>query len=90
MRLWKRKPLAAIPKHDLKLLQARVGMLATDDPLWPMLKALVRRNIETETEAVAREGIGNEEAHRGRGRVGMLLEIETQLQKVWEDSHARE
>ena len=87
LKFWKRDELPVIPAHDLEKLLARVGVLASDDPLWPMLTALVRRNLETETEAVARAGIGDEEAHRARGRVGMLLDIEQQLNQIWRDSH---
>jgi hypothetical protein len=83
----KRTSLAAIPAHDLERLKARVGALAQDDPLWPMLIGLVRKNLQTETEAVSAPGIGDEEAHRARGRVGMLLDIETQLKEVWAASH---
>lgn len=78
---------AILPKHDLQRLQARVGLLAADDPLWPMLKALARANVEIETEILCRAGISSDEAHRGRGRVGMLLDLEAQLNQVWADSH---
>ncbi len=84
---WKNKPLKEIPPHDLEKLHARVSVLAADDALWPMLAALLRSNLKIETEAVARAGIGDEEAHRARGRVGMLLDLEAQLQQVWDDSH---
>jgi hypothetical protein len=88
LKFWKpKKRLAIVPPHDLERLKARVGLLAKDDPLWPMLSALVRANLKIETEAVAKAGIGDEEAHRARGRVGMLLDIEEQLQQVWETSH---
>jgi hypothetical protein len=91
-RIFKRRralqpPLVA---HDLKRLEARVGLLPGDDPLWPMLKALLRANLEIETEAVAKAGIGDEEAHRARGRVGMLLDMEEQIKQVWENSHKAE
>ena len=92
-KFWQSKPVrvaAADMKHDVERLTARVGMLAKDDPLWPMLTALMRQNLATETEAVARPGIGDEEAHRARGRVGMLLDIEAQLQDLWEKSHQAE
>jgi len=85
--LWKKRERKAVAPHDLERLQARVGLLAADDPLWPMLTALVRQNLAVETEAVARPGIGDEEAHRARGRVGMLLDFEAQLVQVWEDAH---
>jgi hypothetical protein len=82
LRFWK----PAVP-HDLERLKARVGALAADDPLWPMLLGLVRRNVETEMEALARPGIGDEEAHRARGRVGMMLDFEGQMRGVWEETH---
>ena len=90
-KFWQRKPAPVAPvAHDVERLKARVGMLAQDDPLWPMLTALIRRNLATETEAVSRPGIGDEEAHRARGRVGMLLDIEGQLVDLWEKSHQAE
>jgi hypothetical protein len=87
MSLFKKKSTARIPKHDLERLQARAGLLAQDDPLWPMLGALVQANVQIETELLCRADIGDEEAHRARGRVGMLLEMEAQLNTVWADSH---
>jgi hypothetical protein len=87
---FKPNPLKQIPKHDRQRLEARVGMLAKDDPLWPMLTALVRANLAIETEAVAKAGIDDAEAHRARGRVGMLLDLEAQLAQVWENSHKAE
>jgi len=81
---------AIVPKHDLERLKARVGLLAQDDPLWPMLTALVRANLTIETEAVAKAGIDDAEAHRARGRVGMLMDFEQQLQQVLEASHKAE
>lgn len=90
LKFWKRKTPALIPPHDLKRLHARAGLLSQDDPLWPMLLALVQSNVKIETEQLARSGIGDEEAHRARGRVGMLLEMEAQLNQVWWDSHRTE
>lgn len=76
-----------IPAHDLQLLQNRVACLAADDPLWPMLVALLRRNMQTDLEALAPAGIGDEEAHRGRGRIGMILDLEAQFNQLWQDTH---
>ena len=90
LKFWKRagnELETKLPAHDLEQLKARVGLLAQDDKLWPMLLALVRSNLATETEAVARPDIGDEEAHRARGRVGMLLDLDAQLKQVWEISH---
>lgn len=89
------KPVTAptnppVPAHDVQRLEARVGLLAQDDPLWPMLIALVQQNLALETAAVARAAIGDEEAHRARGRVGMCLDLEQQLREVWERSHTAE
>jgi hypothetical protein len=87
MALFKKKSLDAVPKHDLETLKARVGLLAADDPLWPMLRALLRANLQSEVEAISRPAIGDEEAHRSRGRVGMILDLQIQLDQVWEDAH---
>ena len=76
-----------VPPHDLQLLQNRVACLAADDPLWPMLVALLRRNMQTDLEALAPAGIGDEEAHRGRGRIGMILDLEAQFNQLWADTH---
>lgn len=83
------KPVSSlpVPAHDVERLEARVGLLPKDDPLWPMLLALVQRNLAQETEAVAAPAIGDEEAHRARGRVGMCLDLEHQLREIWENSH---
>jgi hypothetical protein len=87
---WRRRAALKAVKHELEKLEARVGVLPLNDPLWPMLIALVNANVRSETEAVARPNIGDEEAHRARGRVGMLLDVETQLSELWEKSHRRE
>lgn len=76
-----------VPRHDLERLKARVGLLPQDDPLWPMLAALLQANLHAETESLARPNIGDEEAHRSRGRVGMCLDLQAQLAQVWEASH---
>lgn len=90
LRLFKRNSRPSLPPHELERLLGRVSLLAKDDPLWPMLRALLRSNLLIETEAVARPNIGDEEAHRARGRVGMLLDLEAQLEKLWNDSHPPE
>lgn len=92
LKFWQRKPkpLADIPPHDLRRMKDRVGLLASDDPLWPMLRALLKANLLIETEAVAKSGIDDAEAHRSRGRVGMLLDLDAQLGQVWNDSHTAE
>lgn len=86
MNLFKRKTVLPAA-HDAVKLNARVGLLAKDDSLWPQLLGLVKANVEVETQAAARPGISNEEAHRGLGRIGAFLDLEAQLQEVWEKSH---
>ena len=76
-----------LPPHELERLSARVGALAKDDPLWPMLLALLRENLKTEIDAVAKPDIEDAEAHRSRGRLGMLLDLESQFGKLWQDTH---
>ena len=76
-----------LPPHELQLLQNRVAGLAADDPLWPRLLALVKNNVERETDTLCAPAIGDGEAHRARGRVGMLLDLEAQLNQVWQETH---
>ena len=86
MGLFKKKTVLPA-EHDSLKLNARVGLIAADDPLWPLLLGLVKANVDVETQAAARPGTSTEEAHRGLGRVGMLLDFEAQLKQVWEASH---
>lgn len=79
-----------IPPHDFERLKARVGGLAKDDPLWPLLLALLRSNQTIEIATLAAPRVEDGEAHRGRGRVGMLLDLEAQLNEVWVASHQAE
>jgi hypothetical protein len=55
-------------------------MVATpEDALWPALNALLQLNLNTEVQALVPARIGDEESHRARGRIGMLLDLSAQL-----------
>lgn len=66
-------------RERLATLKRRVAQLAGDDPLWADLIALIDCNISTETRVSVSAAMGNEEAHRFRGRIGMLLDLRQQL-----------
>lgn len=57
------------------------------DPLWAGLQELMQSNIEIETENVCAPGISDAEAHRGRGRLGMLLDLREQLNDLIAEAH---
>jgi hypothetical protein len=57
----------------------RLALLDPQDALWNGVKQLLTENAAIETEALCRAGIGDEEAHRLRGRLSMLLDLQGQL-----------
>jgi hypothetical protein len=59
-----------------------------EDDLWPSLNALLQLNLNTEVQAIVPERIGDEEAHRARGRIGMLLELSAQLNDLMQRATA--
>lgn len=77
-------------KHDLEKFKARLRGLAVDDPLWPMLLALVDEHVRDAVEACVLPGLPGDEAHRLRGRVGMMLDFRDSLSAVWEETHKKE
>lgn len=87
VKFWKTRAVNARPAFDLEALNARVRGLALDDPLWPQLRALLRANVWTELDALASPGLDDAETHRLRGRVGMLMDFEKELEEVWDTAH---
>lgn len=76
------------PKPDPKWTEhyeqwkQRVAALPHDDPLWPGLLALLDQFILSETQAGSTPGLTSEEAHRFRGRIGMLLDLREEFAKL--------
>jgi hypothetical protein len=59
--------------------QRRLALLDPQDALWVGVRRLLADNAAIETEALCRPNLGDEEAHRQRGRLSMLLDLQQQL-----------
>lgn len=57
----------------------RLALLDPQDALWTGIRQLLAANVTLEQQALCAPGLGSEEAHRGRGRLGMLLDLQQQL-----------
>ena len=73
---------------ELTRLKARLEALPPDDPLWPQLLELLDAYLLTEAGMSVTPGLDDGEAHRFRGRVGMLLDLRADLQRVWVEAHS--
>jgi hypothetical protein len=73
-------------KAKLERLKERLALLASDDPLVPLLQDLVKEFAAVEVETGCRPQIGDEEAHRFRGRLGMCVEFHEELGRLWNES----
>jgi hypothetical protein len=60
----------------------RLALLDPQDALWKGIQSLLADNVAIETEAVCRAHLGDEEAHRQRGRLSMLLDLQQQLDEA--------
>jgi hypothetical protein len=70
----------------LERLKERVALLGPEDPLFPLLGDLLNEFAIVEVEAGCKAQIGDEEAHRCRGRLGMCVELQQELEKLWRES----
>ena len=71
-------------------LMERLKTLSEDDPLWVGLLWLLQANVESETQSLCAPVIGDEQAHRGRGRISALLDLREQLVSAWDEAHQPE
>lgn len=64
-------------KREQFLLRMRT--ITAEDPLWAMFGWLLDANVSDEQTALCQPNIGDEAAHRQRGRLSMLLDLQAQL-----------
>lgn len=62
--------------------QRRLATLDPQDALWRGFQELLASNVAIEQGALCAPGLSSEEAHRGRGRLGMLLDLQNQLDEA--------
>ena len=67
---------------SLEKLKERLALLAIDDPLWPLLLELVDQFIVVELAASVSVALDDSEAHRFRGRIGMLIDMRRDLEEL--------
>lgn len=69
-------------KHFLQ----RLAGVREADPLWEMMLWVIGRNIDAELEVMGAPSLGDEGAHRQRGRLSMLLDLREQLEDSLEEA----
>jgi len=75
-------------EKELKRLEflKRLASVREADPLWEMFIWVIESNKEAEMEILGAPNIGDEGAHRQRGRLSMLLDLQEQLEVALEES----
>lgn len=88
-KFWKRKAKVATSAAEFNLdaFQARLRGLAGDDALNTQMEAWLTANVWTETGAAVSAGLDDSEAHRLRGRVGMVLDLREEWRRQWDITH---
>ncbi len=77
------RPAAGFDLAEFKrLLQA----LPPGAPLWTQLLALLDAYVLSESVGLASPGLDDAEAHRFRGRIGMLLDLKAELDRLHRES----
>ena len=72
----------------LQQFQARLQTITPTDPLWMGLLWYLDACRDIEQRSLCQPAIGDEEAHRGRGRLGMLIDLRDQLDDIMIKAHA--
>lgn len=65
-----------------ELLLRRLQVLPPDDPLWDALLWLCRSNLDNEVDSICAPGMSDSDAHRSRGRISALRDLEEQLKEA--------
>lgn len=68
----------------------RLKTIQRDDPLVVGLEWFLRDMERIEIESLCGPRIGDEEAHRGRGRIGALRDVRDQIEQLWQEAHKRD
>lgn len=68
-------------------VEALARVTDRNDPMWQGLIALIDVNIEIEQSALCGAHMADSEAHRGRGRLGMLLDLKEQFDDLLRQAH---
>lgn len=66
----------------LQRLKEQLAVTRPEDPLLAGFLGLIDANVRAELPPSTVPGLPNEEAHRFRGRIGMLLDLKADLEKL--------
>lgn len=69
--------------EGLPRLELRLRALANDDNLVPLLLQLLDEFGANEIDAGLQSGLDDAEAHRFRGRLGMNVELRSEIEQAW-------
>ena len=72
----------------IEQFKARLQTIMPTDPLWAGLMWYLDELHKIEQRSLCQPAIGDEEAHRGRGRLGMLIDLRDQLDDLMVKAHA--
>lgn len=72
----------------IEQFKARLQTITPADPLWAGLMYYLDELHKTEERSLCLPAIGDGEAHRGRGRLGMLIDLRDQLDDLMVKAHA--
>lgn len=71
-----------VRQFDYQKFKQRLAAIPGDDPLWPLLLEFLDANVHTETSISVQAGLDDAEAHRFRGRIGMCMDLRSDLEKA--------
>jgi hypothetical protein len=69
--------------HFIQSLQG----VSPDGPLWQGVLWLIAQNQAADLDAICAPNLTDAEAHRGRGRIGALRDLRTQLDTAMQLAH---
>lgn len=72
----------------LHAFREQLAVTQPTDPLWAGVLGLLDANLRVELNPVATPGLSSEEAHRFRGRIGMLLDLKAEMEKLHREARA--
>lgn len=77
-------------KGKLAALKQQLALLPAEHPVLVGMTGLIERNVATELEVSVRPGVSDADRHRFAGRLGMLLDLKAEWEKLQREAKAKE